>query len=295
MNPLNSEIAQAIASELDDAGYAYTKAYGSKHPRFVVDVQGRSESIIFPSSASDVKAKLNAVAFVRRKIAEWNGAGKEPAPMAVVDVPHKEITVTIIDGEPRVLDILVAERLGFERPRKIRELIERNLEEIEVYGVCPTVGKTSGPRGGRPTKEYWLNEEQALLVSVLARTPKAAEVRRALIQSFMTYRHQPVISAPVEMGDLIAASELTLDGIGRIEQAIAGLRQAEIIHLPSWEDNARSMRREGMTYREIADRLGRREHEVARAVKNVMAEAKWQVIAGKASRGVMVTNREWYR
>ena len=34
--------------------------------------------------------------------------------------------LTVISGEPRVYDIHLAERLGFERPRDIRKLIKRN-------------------------------------------------------------------------------------------------------------------------------------------------------------------------
>lgn len=295
MNPLNNEIAQAIAAELTEASYAFTREFGAKHPRFVVEVNGRRESIIYPASASDWRSLPNAVSQIRRKIAAWKAEIAPAAPDAVPAVRNDPIPVTVLDGTPRVLDVVVAERLGFDRPRDIRKLIERNLAEIEAFGVCATVAQTSGALGGRPGTEYWLNEEQALLISILARTPKAIEVRRALIQSFMTYRHQPVIAAPADLGDLVAASELTLDGISRIERAIAEMRKPEIIHLPSWEDNAKALRRQGMTYREISGRLGRREHEIARAVKNVIAEDKWQVIAGKTARGIAVTNREFFR
>lgn len=42
-----------------------------------------------------------------------------------------------INTEPRILDLRVAEALGFDRPRKIRELIERHRETLERFGeVC---------------------------------------------------------------------------------------------------------------------------------------------------------------
>ncbi len=44
------------------------------------------------------------------------------------------------DNEPRIRDILIGERLGYERPRKIRELIEVNLAELEGYGLAPRRG-----------------------------------------------------------------------------------------------------------------------------------------------------------
>jgi hypothetical protein len=95
---------------------------------------------------------------------------------------------TVINHEPRVLDTLVAERLGYSNPAQIRELINRNKAELEGYGeVSTTVAETSH-KGGRPGTEYWLNEAQALLLCTFSRTEKAAAVRRALIETFMAFR-----------------------------------------------------------------------------------------------------------
>ncbi|GLI25674.1 hypothetical protein GGQ86_000361 [Xanthobacter flavus] len=126
----------------------------------------------------------------------------------------------VLDDGPRVQDLRLAEALGFERPRAVRQLIERNIKELEDYGViCATVAQnpegnlphgvakseevwdtasqthpdTDEPakRGrGRPGREYWLNEEQALLLSMFARTDNAAAVRRMLIGAFMEWRRQ---------------------------------------------------------------------------------------------------------
>ena len=41
------------------------------------------------------------------------------------------------EGEPRVLDLQLAEALGFERPRKIRDLIARNKAELGRFGPTP--------------------------------------------------------------------------------------------------------------------------------------------------------------
>jgi hypothetical protein len=71
-----------------------------------------------------------------------------------------ELTIShldAIDGEPRVLDLTVAERLGFVRPRTIRQLIERSRAELESYG--PIAARCSAYRN-RQFTEYWLNEAQ---------------------------------------------------------------------------------------------------------------------------------------
>jgi hypothetical protein len=83
------------------------------------------------------------------------------------------VGLTEMDGEPRARDLDIADRLGFSQQRDIRKLIERHKAELQAFGVCATVAQTSGPKGGRPATEYWLNEEQALLVSILSDAPNA--------------------------------------------------------------------------------------------------------------------------
>lgn len=69
----------------------------------------------------------------------------------------------LLDEAPRIQDLKLAAALGFEVTREIRRLIERNVRELAQHGeVCVTIPQT-GPRGGRPGKEYWLNEGQAVL------------------------------------------------------------------------------------------------------------------------------------
>lgn len=111
---------------------------------------------------------------------------------------------TTINHEPRVSHLRIAELLG-TRQQETARLIERNRTELEGYGeVCVTLTQTSA-KGGRPGREYWLTEGQALVVCALSRTPVAAAVRRALIEAFLAYRRgqlalpapeQPALSAP---------------------------------------------------------------------------------------------------
>lgn len=95
--------------------------------------------------------------------------------------------ITTIDNEPRVFDLDVADALGFERPRDIRPLIERNAIELSRYGILRRHTAKSGGRG-RPAFEYHLNEGQALLIATFSRTEKAANVRETLIRAFMDWR-----------------------------------------------------------------------------------------------------------
>lgn len=73
-------------------------------------------------------------------------------------------------------------------PRNIRkDLIKPNMEELLGFGdlgeTTPNAGKV-----GRPSKVYYLNEEQALLICLLSRTAKALAVRKEVIEVYMAYR-----------------------------------------------------------------------------------------------------------
>ena len=81
-----------------------------------------------------------------------------------------------IDGEPRLRDLILGDRLGYENPTDVRQVIERNFDELETYGIFPQVEEKIGGRG-RPRKSYWLNEPQSLLICMFSKTDMAAEVR----------------------------------------------------------------------------------------------------------------------
>lgn len=95
-----------------------------------------------------------------------------------------------IAGEPRVLDSDLARALGLGRATNIRQVIARNMAELQGFGeVCIRDVQTT-EAGGRPGRAYHLNEGQALLICIISRTATAATVRRSLINVFMAYRRK---------------------------------------------------------------------------------------------------------
>ncbi|MFI3902603.1 hypothetical protein [Ochrobactrum sp. S1502_03] len=137
---------------------------------------------------------------------------------------------TEIDKEPRVVDVRLGEALGFARPRKIREIIERNLEEIEVYGSS---APRRGAYRGQSFTEYFLNEGQALLICMFAKTVAAAAVRKALIDVFMEYRLGRV-EKPVKVQAHNRRTSTKIDdalrlkqNVDRLERVAASLQQPE--------------------------------------------------------------------
>ena len=117
------------------------------------------------------------------------------------------VDVAVIDDdEPRILDLRIAERLGFTEPRAIRKLIRRHKGELGRHGGLGQHVPNPGPQGGRPSREYWLNEAQAILICMKSETPLAEDIRAEIVTVFQAYRH----------GRLVPASPLTADVIGAV-------------------------------------------------------------------------------
>lgn len=115
------------------------------------------------------------------------------------------LTLVPVNGEPRIQDLQLAERLGFSQPRDIRKLIGRNLEKLNQISVCATMAQTPGELGGRPTKAYYLNEKQSIFICMKADTVNAFEVQMEIIDVYTAYRHgnliapaQPITPIPAE-------------------------------------------------------------------------------------------------
>jgi len=96
--------------------------------------------------------------------------------------------IQVHDNEARILDTDLAEWLGYAKPAKIRDLINRHRVQLETFGVIPTVGITSGPQGGPPATGNLLSDKQCLLVCTYAETVNADQVRIALVEAFVQYR-----------------------------------------------------------------------------------------------------------
>lgn len=137
----------------------------------------------------------------------------------------------VLDAEPRILDLRLAEALGFVHPLNIRKLIRRNSAELAQHGeVFSTVAKTSDPqRGGRPGAEYWLNEPQSVLLCMFARTARGAEVRKEIIEVFIGWRRShafPALQPPEQPAPAEAGGDLLSDAplAARVDAVRLGAR-----------------------------------------------------------------------
>ena len=103
---------------------------------------------------------------------------------------RKALVLHDVDGEPRIRDVDLGERLGMARPTNIRGVIEKNRAELEAYGPLHTTRAMVeiGSGAQRETTAYDLNEPQSVLVCMKSAAPRAPEVRREVIEVFMAWR-----------------------------------------------------------------------------------------------------------
>lgn len=126
------------------------------------------------------------------------------------------LTLTPINGEPRVHDLHLAEQLGFAEPRMIRNLIKRNHDKLLKFGVCYAVEQTSGPQGGRPSSEFYLNQKQSVFICMKSETEKAFDVQVDIVRVFDAYLNGDL--KPVAPQTFAQALRLAAEQQERIEQ-----------------------------------------------------------------------------
>ncbi len=91
------------------------------------------------------------------------------------------------DKVPRIRDVDLGERLGMAQPRDIRRTIEAHMKILSACGVVARRARTPGPLGGRPTTEYWLNKEQALIVASRSETEIGEQTMLLLVKVFSEF------------------------------------------------------------------------------------------------------------
>lgn len=120
-----------------------------------------------------------------------------------------------VDDEPRVLDLRLAEALELSYAPEIRRLIERNRTELETYGGLCCHDINPGSLGGRPGREFWLNEAQAVLICMRSDAPRAAEVRAEIITVFQAYRRGALVPAGPSLTEIGHLFDVKLEPVHR--------------------------------------------------------------------------------
>lgn len=109
-------------------------------------------------------------------------------------------------GEVRVLDLTLAERLGYERPRKVRDLIKRHRAELEAMGNLLHRGAKSKGRG-RPTTAFYLTQAQALFILAKSETARANIELAYVVEVFTQFQQGNLVAKDAEAQAALDAAE----------------------------------------------------------------------------------------
>jgi hypothetical protein len=133
------------------------------------------------------------------RVTEVLGTGAEAHRLARVGDWTFMVRESDKDREPLVSDEVLAQRLGFDRPRKIKDMIRRHIADgnINPFAVRTTVGQTSG---GRPGTLYCLDEADALFIVTRSETTKAVALTKEMIRVYMLARRGLMPAAPKNLG-----------------------------------------------------------------------------------------------
>ena len=95
------------------------------------------------------------------------------------------------DGEPRISDVEMAERLGYARVADFRALIRRHAKTLKQFNVLRAV-RSRNENGGPGFTTYSLTEQQAIYIVTKSEMPLAIEITVAIVKAFVAYRRGSV-------------------------------------------------------------------------------------------------------
>lgn len=113
----------------------------------------------------------------------------------VVDVMGWQLSVFDEEDDPLIRDVDLAVRLGYERPRDIRQLIDRlikagNLKEIKMRGAVQRIEIRPDVFREEIVNEYWLTQKQALKVIMRSDADLADAIQDEVIDVYVAYRQE---------------------------------------------------------------------------------------------------------
>jgi hypothetical protein len=96
------------------------------------------------------------------------------------------------DGEARVSDVEMAERLGYPEVKNFRALIQKHAKTLNKFNVLRVQREITPGQSGRPSVSFFLTEQQAIYVVAKSEAPLATEITVAIVKAFVAYRRGAV-------------------------------------------------------------------------------------------------------
>lgn len=183
--------------------------------------------------------------------------------------------------EPRCLDLQIAERLGFSRPRDVRKLIDRLRSSgiVKESELRATVAQTSG----RPATEYWLSETAALKVAARSDTDAAIAQLDTMVRVFVAVKRRlrepppaPALPSTTGINALLAACRTVGESPLLQRELYQRLGYAAFMQTTTWAKAEGALRRHLgiVSYR----RLPMNMLDEARRVIDAMVEKRWPIL-----------------
>ena len=149
----------------------------------------------------------------------------------VMHIEGFEIHAESTDGSPRMRDLDLARDAGMSRPREIRPVIVKALEDgsLSAEDIGAVAARTVGGNGAKQdVTEYWLTEDAALFIVTRLRTPAAVAATKRMIRVYREAMRQ--LSAPVAPAMSSAPLQARIGDDARAKAMIQGLcRTASIV------------------------------------------------------------------
>ncbi len=150
--------------------------------------------------------------------------------------------LTVIEGDARISCRRLQEVLGFARIDHLHRLIKAREDELRDFGeVFLFEGENPSAKGGRPIKNFLLNEHQATALCLWAETPKARAGRKLIIEVFTAWRKGQLPEVPAPKADPFAAMAGRAQHVADHLMAIDSMDDfaLRLTHLPVWKNGRR--------------------------------------------------------
>ncbi len=232
------QVTRKVTEVLDRHSVPYTIKEKGKHPHieFVVDNKAHRVPLHNKRISGGFYDIQPTMRRVERIVTRQEQETDMSATATIVQIHSPSLSIESIrafDGEPRIDDATLSSVLGYVRGDKtkngVRQIINRRIEEVESYGPIVAETEHSGQGPGRPTKALYLNEAQALLVTMFSDASSARHVRRRLIETFLEWKRaqQASMSLPAPAAEPeILANDAAIEQITRAVVAAMGIPQA---------------------------------------------------------------------
>jgi hypothetical protein len=150
-----------------------------------------------------------------------------------------QTALTVIEGDARIADKHLQQVLGYARINDLHRVIRKHEDELADYG--PMLCRSGKASSGQTTIAYYPNEAQATLICMFARTDRAAQARKVIVEVFTAWRRGQLEGIAAPQVDPFAAMRDRVSHVADHLMLIGGMDDVALkaTHLPIWKNGRR--------------------------------------------------------